>query len=103
MADVVIVGAGLAGLCCALRLREVGIPLQIVEASDGIGGFIIVWQSPGTSIDDDGGIVARLAGPQGQLGSEFAVNSYTTGVQSDPRVFGLGDGRFVITWTSAIA
>ena len=38
--DVVIVGAGLAGLACALRLREVGIPFQILEASDGVGGRV---------------------------------------------------------------
>jgi phytoene dehydrogenase-like protein len=38
--DVVIVGAGLAGLSCALRLREVGVPFQIVEASDGVGGRV---------------------------------------------------------------
>lgn len=39
-ADVTIVGAGLAGLGCALRLREVGVPFQIVEASDGVGGRV---------------------------------------------------------------
>ena len=38
--DVVIVGAGLAGLACALRLREVGIPFQILEASDAVGGRV---------------------------------------------------------------
>ena len=40
MTDVVIVGAGLAGLGCALRLREVGVPFQVVEASDGVGGRV---------------------------------------------------------------
>jgi len=38
--DVVIVGAGLAGLCCARRLQEKGISFQILEASDGIGGRV---------------------------------------------------------------
>jgi phytoene dehydrogenase-like protein len=37
---VLIVGAGLAGLGCALRLREIGVPFQIVEASDGVGGRV---------------------------------------------------------------
>src|SRR5262245_54209428 len=35
---VLIVGAGLAGLACARRLREVGIAFQIIEASDAVGG-----------------------------------------------------------------
>jgi phytoene dehydrogenase-like protein len=38
--DVIIVGAGLAGLCCARRLHEKGISFQILEASDGIGGRV---------------------------------------------------------------
>ena len=36
--DVVVVGAGLAGLCCARRLTEAGVDCLIVEASDGVGG-----------------------------------------------------------------
>jgi cation diffusion facilitator CzcD-associated flavoprotein CzcO len=36
--DVLIIGAGLAGLCCGLHLHEAGIPFRILEAADGIGG-----------------------------------------------------------------
>jgi phytoene dehydrogenase-like protein len=38
--DVLIVGAGLAGLCCARSLHEKGISFQILEASDAIGGRV---------------------------------------------------------------
>ena len=38
--DVVIVGAGLAGLCCARELQAKGISFQIIEASNGIGGRV---------------------------------------------------------------
>lgn len=38
--DVVIVGAGLAGLCCARQLVGRGIRPVILEASDGVGGRI---------------------------------------------------------------
>jgi phytoene dehydrogenase-like protein len=37
-ADVIIVGAGLAGLSCAFHLRKGGMSALIVEASDGVGG-----------------------------------------------------------------
>ena len=37
---VVVVGAGLSGLTCALRLHEAGIPVHVIEASDGVGGRV---------------------------------------------------------------
>jgi phytoene dehydrogenase-like protein len=38
--DVVIIGGGLAGLCCARTLHEKSVSFQILEASDGIGGRV---------------------------------------------------------------
>jgi phytoene dehydrogenase-like protein len=38
--DVLIVGAGLAGLCCSRKLLEAGVSSQIIEASNGIGGRV---------------------------------------------------------------
>ena len=37
---VVVVGAGLAGLCCARRLHERGVPVRVLEAADGVGGRV---------------------------------------------------------------
>lgn len=39
-ADVLIIGAGLAGLCCARRLHQEGIPFTLFEGSDSVGGRV---------------------------------------------------------------
>lgn len=49
--DVLIVGAGLAGLCCARELHAKGISFQILEASDGIGGRVRTDKVDGFLLD----------------------------------------------------
>jgi phytoene dehydrogenase-like protein len=39
-AEVIIVGGGLAGLCCARKLHQEGISFLLLEASDGLGGRV---------------------------------------------------------------
>jgi phytoene dehydrogenase-like protein len=50
-ADVIIVGAGLAGLCCARRLGQSGREYLILEASDGIGGRVRTDEVNGFRLD----------------------------------------------------
>ncbi|MEZ6139644.1 MAG: NAD(P)/FAD-dependent oxidoreductase [Zavarzinella sp.] len=39
-ADITIIGAGLAGLACACHLHRAGVRIQVLEASDHVGGRI---------------------------------------------------------------
>ena len=39
-ADVVVIGAGLAGLACARTLTSAGLSVRLLEASDGVGGRV---------------------------------------------------------------
>ena len=64
------------------------------------GGFLITWRS---FVQDgsEGGIYAqRYAANGSAIGSEFQVNTYTTGHQDSPCATSLTDGGFLITWYS---
>jgi phytoene dehydrogenase-like protein len=49
--DVLIVGAGLAGLSCARYLADSGISFKVLEASDGIGGRVKTDEHQGFLLD----------------------------------------------------
>lgn len=49
--DIIVVGAGLAGLCCALRLQEGGLSVSVLEASDGAGGRVRTDRLEGFLLD----------------------------------------------------
>ncbi len=51
MVDVAIVGAGLAGLSCALRLESAGLSVALIEAEDAPGGRIRTDQVDGFRLD----------------------------------------------------
>ncbi len=69
--DVLIVGAGLAGLCCARRLHQEGVSFQILEASDGVGGRVRTDQVDGFLLDR-GFQVLFTAYPEAQVELDYA-------------------------------
>jgi len=69
--DVLIIGAGLAGLCCALELQKNGVSCRILEASDGVGGRVRTDEVGGFLLDR-GFQVYLEAYPEGQRVLDYA-------------------------------
>src|SRR6266481_4403385 len=82
--DVLIVGAGLAGLCCARELQAKGVSFQILEASDGIGGRVRTDEVDGFLLDR-GFQVLFTAYPEAKLCLDYArldLNPFFPGILS---------------------
>jgi monoamine oxidase len=80
-ADVCVVGAGFAGLTAALRLRQSGLTVVILEARDRVGGR--VWTerlSVGAPVDRGGAWLAPQHDAAFGLAREFGVSTYKTWV-----------------------
>lgn len=61
MFDVAVIGAGMAGISCAQRLRQAGYSVAVVEKSRGAGGRVATRRVQGTRADHG----ARYLEPQG--------------------------------------
>jgi hypothetical protein len=64
------------------------------------GGFVVVWQSDGQDGSGYGVYGQRFDSYGNKVGSEFQVNTWTTGWQSDPSITSLSNGGFVVVWDS---
>ncbi len=65
------------------------------------GGFVVTWEDLSGTLGDssDLSLKAQVFDAGGtKLGSEFLVNTATTGVQGSPSIAGLEAGGFVVTW-----
>jgi Phytoene dehydrogenase and related proteins len=49
--DTLVVGAGLAGIACALDLSRIGLKVELLEASDGVGGRVRTDRKDGFLLD----------------------------------------------------
>jgi 4-hydroxyacetophenone monooxygenase len=58
-----IVGAGLSGLAMALRLQEAGIPFEVVEKNDSVGGTWLENRYPGAGVDTPSGLYSFSFAP----------------------------------------
>lgn len=69
---VVIIGAGLSGLCCARTLQRAGIPVLVLEGADAVGGRIRTDVVEGYLLDR-GFAVYLSAYPEGQAQFDYAA------------------------------
>jgi hypothetical protein len=64
------------------------------------GGFVVTWGSSGQDGSGYGVYGQRFNAMGTPRGSEFRVNTFTTGDQNFPSIAALTGGGFVITWAS---
>ena len=63
------------------------------------GDFVIAWRDESGNDGNLAGVFGQIFSATGvKIGSEFQVNTYTTGNQGDPSVSSLSNGDFVVTW-----
>jgi monoamine oxidase len=91
VADVVVVGAGLAGLAAALTLADAGLDVQVLEAQDRVGGRVFTIRAPFSD-----GLYAEAGGEFIDAGHEavhILLDRYTLTLRCIPparRIFSFG-------------
>jgi hypothetical protein len=66
-------------------------------AADPSGSFVVAWNTYGSG-DANGVFGQRFDSAGAALGSEFRVNTFTTGLQTDPSIAVDAAGNFVVAW-----
>jgi len=84
-----------------VRSYTAGYPSLPSVASSANGSFVVVWHSYGPDGSASGVFGHRFDAFGAPAGGEFAVNTYTTGNQSQPVVSSDASGNFVVVWQSA--
>ena len=69
-------------------------------ATNVAGDFVVAWASDGQDGDSSGVFAQRFDRTATPVGTEFQVNTYTTGFQSLESVSSDAMGNFVVTWIS---
>ena len=69
-------------------------------AAESSGGFVVIWSSDAQDGSDFGVFGQRYASSGAPLGTEFRVNTYTTGFQGGRAIAVDASGKFVVVWRS---
>src|SRR5262245_21888515 len=77
-----------------------GLQDQPRVAGDTAGNFVVVWRGYGPDASGAAILAQRYDSSGVTVGSEFRINTYTTGGQYDPFVASDPAGNFVVAWTT---
>ena len=72
---VVIVGAGLSGVCAGIRLKEAGIPFVILERNTGVGGTWFENHYPGAGVDTPNQFYSYSFNPNPDWSRHFSLQN----------------------------
>ena len=67
MKDVIVIGAGMAGLTCAQQLTQAGLDIAIVEKSAGVGGRMATRRLQGTWVDHGAQLISAKSDDFGRF------------------------------------
>jgi protoporphyrinogen/coproporphyrinogen III oxidase len=84
----VVIGGGISGLACAYRLKKLGLPVALLEASPRVGGLV-------ESVEKDGFLFE--SGPQSFQGTETLLGLiHDLGIEDELRKADPGAPRYVL-------
>lgn len=67
---------------------------------DSLGGFVVAWETQGLDGDADSVVAQQFDASGVMVGTEIAVNTFTSGAQRAPAIASGGDPTFVVVWQS---
>jgi len=92
-ADVVVIGAGLAGLSAARRLADQGRSVVVLEARDRVGGRTLTRTANGVALDVGGQWIGPTQDRMAALAGELGIGTFKTFNQGDNLYYRNGSGR----------